>query len=198
MQNSKRSLYSGVHLRPLRFVQLAFKLLGLLGKFSVVVGVQLQQGRCVASLGDGDKLDLYSSVELATPESSVSDPFLCTYLISCELVAVDALAGRQGIAVAVTIRLRECREDKVTRTALERLETATLQSQTLFPGRIIGSSLFVGLRAILFGVTVDSLSLSKGSESQSDKDGLQLHDGRLRSKESKARQSVGTSVCWWR
>lgn len=68
MQSSTGSLYSGVHLLPLRFVQLAFKLLGLLGEFGVVVGVQLQQGRCVASLGDGNELDLDSSVLLATPE----------------------------------------------------------------------------------------------------------------------------------
>ena len=67
MQNPTSSLYSGVHLLPLRFVQLAFKLLGLLGEFGVVVGVQLQQGRCVASLGNGDELDLDSSVLLATP-----------------------------------------------------------------------------------------------------------------------------------
>lgn len=178
MQNPTRSLYSGVHLLPLRFVQLALlKLLGLLGEFGVVVGVQLQQGRCVVSLGDGDKLDLYSSVKLGTPESSVPDPFLCTHLISCELVAVDALAGRQGIAVAITTRFRECREDVVARATLEGLVIVTVQSQTLVQRCLLGSSFGGVAGAILFGVAVNSLSLSKGTESQSEEDGLQLHGG---------------------
>lgn len=115
MQNPTSSLYSGVHLLPLRFVQLAFKLLGLLGKFSVVVGVQLQQGRCVASLGDGNKLDLNSLVLLANPGEPVIDPFQGTCLVGSELVAVDALAGRQGKAVAITIRFRKRRENIVAR-----------------------------------------------------------------------------------
>lgn len=130
MQNPTRSLYSSVHLLPLRFVQLAFKLLGLLGKFSVVVGVQLQQGRCVASLGDGDKLDLSSSVLLANPGKPVSDSLQGTYLVGGKLVAVDALAGRQGIAVAITTRFRECREDVVARATLEGLGIARGQGQT--------------------------------------------------------------------